>query len=112
MADPDKLRELASATEESLDAEPVRPATDDEIAQKKAKAEQTHNFRKTLFETVRWSLVATLAASAVMMVLYLMSQWGKVSPAVMVSFHTAVVVNTVGLAYIVANYLFPRGGGD
>lgn len=76
------------------------------------KATQTHGFRESLFKTVRRALVATLGSSVIIMALYMVSEWGSVSPAVMISFNAAVVVNTIGLAYIIANYLFPSGGAD
>lgn len=76
------------------------------------KAAQTHDFRESLFKTVRRALVATLLSSVIIMGLYLASEWGSVSAAVMISFNAAVVVNTIGLAYIIANYLFPSGGAD
>lgn len=90
--------------------------TDGEVDQRtelaRRKATQTHEFRETLFRTVRRALVTILAMSSVVMVLYMISEWGDVSPAVMISYNVAVVVNTIGLAYIIANYLFPRGGAD
>lgn len=76
------------------------------------KQDQTHKFRDSLFTTVQRALVGTLLVAVGIMAAYITSEWGHISPAVMISFHTAVVVNTIGLAYIVANYLFPRGGGD
>lgn len=76
------------------------------------KAAQTLKLRESFFKTVRWALISILVASAVTMVLYLISEWGNVSPTVMISFNVAIVVDTIGLAYIVANYLFPRGGAD
>lgn len=76
------------------------------------KAAQTHRFRGSLFRTVTWSLVGTLLAAVGIMGVYLASQWHHVDSAVMISFNAAVVVNTIGLAYIVANYLFPKGGGE
>jgi hypothetical protein len=85
---------------------------DAKAAAARRKASQTHKFRESLFSTVRWALIATLAASVAVMGVYMGSQWGEIEPAVIISFNAAVVVNTVGLAYIVANYLFPKGGGD
>lgn len=76
------------------------------------KADQTHRFRNRLFNTVSRSLVCTLAAAVLIMITYMISEWGELEPSVIISFNAAVVVNTVGLAYIVANYLFPKGGGD
>lgn len=76
----------------------------EEAARKQAK--QKHDQREKLFGTVRWCLVCTLMASAAIMGFYMWSQWGQISSEVMISWNVAIVVNTVGLAYIVANYLF------
>jgi hypothetical protein len=73
------------------------------------KADQKHEQREELFKTVRRCLVCTLAASALIMAFYIRSQWGNIASAVMISWNVAIVVNTIGLAYIVANYLFSDG---
>ena len=92
-----------------VEAEPIKDRLD---SLKLLKGQQSHELREQLFTTVRWALISTLGAAVIIMGLYLKSEWGHIDAAVMISFHTAVVVNTIGLAYIVANYLFPRGGGD
>lgn len=100
--------ELAQS-EERLPEDKVVEA---QVEAARRKATQTHSFRRSLFTTIRRALVATLAAAVSVMVLYMISEWGQIDPTVVISFNAAVVVNTIGLAYIVANYLFPKGGGD
>ena len=91
---------------------PVEAASGKQIEAAKNKANQTYDFRDSFFRTVKWSLIATLAAAVVVMVLYIIADWGHLDATVLISFNSAVVVNTLGLAYIVANYLFPKGGSD
>lgn len=76
------------------------------------KAQQAHDFRRRLFSTITRVVVCTLFGAACLMGAYVWSQWGELDRIVVISFNAAVVVNTVGLAYIVANYLFPKGGAD
>ena len=109
---PEEIGPFADQPEDWLAHPPARPASDGDIEAKKKKAEQTHDLRGRFFGTVQWALLGTLGSATVLMGCYLFSQWGSVDAAVMISFNAAVVVNTIGLAYIVANYLFPKGGGD
>lgn len=112
MATWDDLERFATADESQLVAAPTKDVTDDQVETYRNKAVQTHGFRDSFFRTVKWSLISTLAAAVVIMALYIISEWNDLQSAVLISFNAAVVVNTIGLAYIVANYLFPRGGGD
>lgn len=109
---PEELSKLANAEASALEAVPTKRATDEQVEALKKKATQTHGFRDSFFRTVKWSLISTLAAAVVIMGLYIVSEWSELESAVLISFNAAVVVNTIGLAYIVANYLFPKGGGD
>lgn len=98
-----------------LDVEELFPS--DDLVESKTeaalrKANQTHDFRDRFFTTISGSLIGILLSSVLVMLLYVISQWGEVSGAAVVSFNAAVVVNVLGLALILANYLFPKGGGD
>lgn len=113
-----RLLELASASAEELNEErtPVK-AVSDELVERKVdaatrKADQTHKFREKFFGTVSWAVLGTLVASVVVMLLYLCSEWGQLDAAVLIAFNSAVVVQVIGLAYIVAKYLFPEGGAE
>lgn len=105
-----------SIPQDALAETPDKSPTDETIDHKakaaRDKAVQTHDFREKFFKTIRGALVASLLASALLMGVYAISQWGHIDAKVMMSFNAAVVVNTIGLAYIVAKYLFPEGGGD
>lgn len=104
----------------SLDAEqgdkalttPDKAVLDEAAAAAARKANQTHVMREELFGTLRKILVAIVGAAAAITVLYIVSQWGEVDATVIISFNAAVVVNCIGLVYIIAKYLFPEGGGD
>lgn len=76
-------------------------------------AEQANKLRKRFFTFVMRTVATTLIATAVIMAAYVVSQWGKIEAAVMVAFFSAVVVQVIGLALIIARYLFaPRGNGN
>lgn len=107
------LWELRQAHELDVDETfPSDALVEEKTEAARRKATQTHEFRDRFFSTISKSLIGTLFASVLVMVLYLISQWGEVSAAAVVSFNAAVVVNVLGLALILANYLFPKGGGD
>ncbi len=111
MPAPDELAALAQASVEDLEQQPTFPATDNEVKAARERARQTHTSRDSFYPTVRWTLVGVLTSSAAVMVAYLVSEWGELDPAVMISFNAAVVANTIGLAYIVAKHLFPSDPG-
>lgn len=92
--------------------EPTDKTVDSKAEDAREKAKQTHQFRDTFFSTVRLTLIGALISSALIMGAYIWSQWGHVSASAIISFNAAVVVNVLGLALILANYLFPKGGGD
>lgn len=108
-----KVVDGASATE--LESEAADEASDREVEVELRKtdleaAQQAHEMRESFYRWVIRAVSLTLVASAASMVAYLWSQWGSIAPAVMVAFYSAVVVQVIGLAYIIARYLFaPRG---
>lgn len=78
-----------------------------------AAAQQAHGMRERFFNFVVRSVVGTLIATGLVMAAYVVSQWGRLAPGVMVSFYSAVVVQVIGLAYIIARYLFaPRSNSN
>ena len=111
MPTPEELAALEQASIEDLETQPVVAASDDDVEAARKRSEQTHTFRDSFYPTVRWTLVCVLGSSAVVMGLYLVSEWGQLDPTVMISFNAAVVANTIGLAYIVAKHLFPSDPG-
>lgn len=107
----DFILKLASEPADAL-AGPEKTPSDAKVRKKVSDAEsraaQEHGFRNELFKTIKGTLVGTLISAVGVMVAYIVSAWGEVDAAVMVSFFGAVVVQTIGLSYIVANYVFDR----
>lgn len=97
-----------AAVEEASDQDVERALRQTDVAA----AKQAHKMRKRFFRFVVRSVVSTLVATGAIMGAYVVSQWGDLDAAVMVAFFSAVVVQVLGLAYIIARYLFaPRGYG-
>ena len=60
---------------------------------------------------MKWTLtLATgiIVVSTAAMGIYFGSEWGHIAPAVMVAWFSSVVVEVLGIVYIVASYLFPK----
>lgn len=58
-----------------------------------------------------WTLAlasAIVVVSTVALFVYMYSEWGHVAASVMVSWFGSVVVQVIGIVYLVAAYLFPR----
>lgn len=74
-----------------------------------AKAEQSNTLREKFF---RWAMIGTgilLGVNVVLFFLYMLSEWGHISEAVMVAWISATVVEVLGIVYIIAKYLFEDG---
>lgn len=68
-----------------------------------------NTLRKSFFKFIIFVVSLTLLASVVLMALYVKSEWKEVEANVMIAWFSANVVQVLGLAYIVARYLFtPR----
>lgn len=108
---PEELADADAATVDDLAASPERVVSDqtaNRILEAEAKRQdQANELRPRFFWSVVAAMSFTLVASVGIMAAYLWSQWGEVEPGVMIAWMSAAVVETIGLAYIVANYLFP-----
>lgn len=112
-------------TLESADIAELAKATSDELAegngddsgedyasrfneQKLTELADAQNFRRRV---VRFTLVVVgwlVVASTGVMITYLVSQWRSISPAVPIAFFASVVVESIGILYVIAQHLFPN----
>lgn len=74
-----------------------------EVAQAKLANKQRDHFFKFVVAAVAFSL----ASSVGLMALYFWSEWHEIDSAVLIAWFSANVVQVIGLAYVIANYLFP-----
>lgn len=108
-----ELQRLANTPAEQLVSTPVETEISDAKADKLLSQAEADRLQQanTLRPIFFWSVVAamsfTLVASVGIMGFYIWSQWDDLDSAVMIAWMSAAVVETIGLAYIVANYLFP-----
>lgn len=73
---------------------------------------QTRELRETFAQTIKWTLIGILAATTILMLTYMVSaicRGREIEASVMISWFSSMVVQVIGLMYIVANYLFPKG---
>lgn len=107
------IADFSRISAEALTSVPATQAvSDDQIDDQKRKARQTHQFRDSFFRVVCTSVIGALAASIASVAAYCFSEWGQLDSTVIIGFNAAVVVQVIGLALIVAKYLFPEGGAD
>ncbi|MDP5226624.1 MULTISPECIES: hypothetical protein [Arthrobacter] len=62
-------------------------------------------------EMMKWAVRLcgfTVGMSALIMLLYMISHWGKTDGAVMISWFASVVAQIIGIVFVMANYLFPK----
>lgn len=68
---------------------------------------QAHKLRTPFFWLASGLAGASVVAGIVVVIWYLVVAGAEVSPVVLVSFFTSVVVETLGILYIIARYLYP-----
>lgn len=80
-----------------------------DVAERRADVEdrkQAHDLRARFFWFSVFLLGLAILSSAAALGAYMWSQWRQIVPAVMVGFFGSIVVEVIGLAAIVARYLF------
>lgn len=93
-------------------AGPAEGPPDNSISQRIDEAHLTElqNKNKHRGEMVKWSLqtvgVLTTAAT-LLMVAYVVAEWGHIEASVMIAYFTSVVAESIGILYVIARYLFP-----
>jgi len=73
---------------------------------------QTRTLRQSFATTIKRTMVWTLVATGALMASYIAYCYREDSPiesSVLIAWFTSTVVQVIGLMYIVANYLFPKG---
>jgi hypothetical protein len=70
------------------------------------KAHQQNQLRQRFFTWARWIVSGALAGNFGIFITYMVSQWNHIADKVMMAWISATVVEVLGLAYIIAKYLF------
>lgn len=110
----DRAEDFDDASASELDSkEATGGASDTAVEEGLAKAhlkraEQDNTHRGWFVKWVLWVVSGTLAAGVAVMVAYVCSEWHTIESAVLIAWFSASVVQTIGLAYVIANYLFPH----
>ncbi|GAB2768296.1 hypothetical protein [Sinomonas soli] len=73
--------------------------------------EQSNELRSPFFIWAMRAAGIIVGLNFGVMSLYIWSQWGHLSDAVMVAWISATVVKILGIVFIIARYLFPTGSG-
>lgn len=102
-----------SASVDDLRAEkPTNSATDSELDEYTKAAlddgKQNRRLRRHFFYFITVAVSTVIIAGIAVVGLYFGSEWGHVDASVIVAWFSAEIVQTIGLAYIVAKYLFSK----
>lgn len=98
---------LANQTPPTPPAKSIAERIDDERLEELKEARVYR--RRIVWFTL--TVVGTLVAAATTFTsLYFWSEWGELDPAVMIAYFTSVVVESIGILYVIASYLFPKDG--
>ncbi|WP_072713759.1 hypothetical protein, partial [Rhodococcus rhodnii] len=73
------------------------------------RAKDNNSHRRKLVTWTMWAVSVSLLINAVIFCVYMGSQWGQISDAVMIAWITATVVEVLGIAYIITSDLFKDG---
>lgn len=91
----------------------VSEETQNEIqAEHVNKLKQKHEQRKAFFKWAMISISGVLLASAGFMFAYMVVKGDQTEPAVIIAWLSSGLVETLGLGYIIANYLFQQDNDD
>lgn len=75
------------------------------------KSRQANEQRESFFKWAKRLIVAVLLVGAMSMAFYIGSQWGKLEAGVFVAWFASVIVETLGLGFIIGEYLFEPSSG-
>lgn len=109
-----RWRTMDVATLRSQPANSHNPIETEEHVQSLQKAqvrqlEQEHTQRASFFRFAVVVVTLTLAGNFAVFAFYIRSEWTHISDTVMVTWIGATVVEVLGIAFIIATHLFPRG---
>jgi hypothetical protein len=104
--------ELQGGVEDLRDAEPALLLPEEHgRAMQRAQAHKAHQqnqLREKFFAWARWIVSGTLISNFAIFGVYMGSQWHHISDTVMTGWISATVIEVLGLAYIIARYLFDQ----
>lgn len=109
-----RWRAMDVASLQSRPANSQNPVEIEEHVQSLQKAqvrqlEQEHKQRASFFWFAVVVVTLTLAGNFAVFAFYIRSEWTHISDTVMVTWIGATVVEVLGIAFIIATHLFPRG---
>lgn len=76
------------------------------------KARQQNRLRKRFFKWAGLTVVGSLFGNFVLFTIFMVWNKGDIADSVMIAWISATVVEVLGIAYIIANYLFDNPGGN
>lgn len=95
--------------EAQVSSEETRNAIEEEHLNK---LRQQQRQRRTFFVWAMFAISAVLFASAIFMTAYMLVKGNQTEPTVIIAWLSSGLVETLGLGYIIANYLFEQSGNQ
>ncbi|MCX8559827.1 hypothetical protein OS122_02795 [Mycolicibacterium mucogenicum] len=114
---PIDFSEFFRASVDDLANAPESNPPDASIAERidAARLGELEDARKYRRRIVRFTLITVgflVLAATGFMVTYFVSQWDQVESSVMIAFFSSIVVESIGILYIISRYLFPNSGPE
>jgi hypothetical protein len=69
-----------------------------------------NRYRRAIVRFTLTTVAALVLAATIFMGLYVGSQWHHIEASVMIGYFSSIVVESIGILYIIARYLFPHSG--
>ncbi|QCW22219.1 hypothetical protein PP485_gp34 [Gordonia phage ThankyouJordi] len=112
------LMAFFDATIDDLDQDDPSDATDDKSIKERMDDERlgeltdarTYRRRIVLFTLIIVGGLVTAATA--FMGIYIGSEWHEIKESVIIAYFTSVVVESIGILYVITQYLFPKSGAQ
>lgn len=99
----------AAVNELDTDSDQIRNPLQDRLDETRAgTAEDAREFRRHIVWFTLAVVGCLVIAATTVMGVYLGSQWGKVNPSVPVAYFASVVIESIGILYVITQHLFPN----
>jgi hypothetical protein len=99
--------DLANTPAQNPPEKSIAERIDDE---KLEELKDARNYRKSIVTFTLITVGGLVLAATGFMIAYMVSQWDEIAAGVMIAYFSSVVVESIGILYVISRYLFPHSG--
>lgn len=99
--------ELANTPTPNTPDKSVNDRIDEERVRELAAARK---YREEIVKFTLRTVGALVLVATIFMITYVASQWHHIDASVMIGYFSSVVVQSIGILYVISRYLFPKAG--